>query len=264
MYYNKIAMGVIAIRNFRLLLPSPPLLTLATMELFDNAMPAKIYYDRKTFSSFEEHVAALRGSSTVYVGNLAFATTEIQVKEVFSAVGPVKRVIMGLDRVRRTPCGFCFVEFFASADAAASVNYLSDTAVDDQIIRVELDPGFRPGRQFGRGIKGGQVRDERRKTVDKARVAPELFDSPYQRGSGKRGREEESEPKQNEGVEGEDRARDDDMVDEESGGGKRQRRGGAEDENPPPAATTSDEAHTPVVEEHEDDEEKIIAPDEGS
>ena len=25
--------------------------------------------------------------------------------------GEVKRVIMGLDRVKKTPCGFCFVEY---------------------------------------------------------------------------------------------------------------------------------------------------------
>ena len=25
-------------------------------------------------------------------------------------VGPVRRVIMGLDRVKKSPCGFCFVE----------------------------------------------------------------------------------------------------------------------------------------------------------
>ena len=25
--------------------------------------------------------------------------------------GDVKRVIMGLDRVKMTPCGFCFVEY---------------------------------------------------------------------------------------------------------------------------------------------------------
>ena len=29
------------------------------------------------------------------------------------------------------------------------------------IVRVELDPGFKPGRQFGRGSSGAQVRDDR-------------------------------------------------------------------------------------------------------
>ena len=49
-------------------------------------------------------------SSTVYVGNMSFYTTEEQVYELFSMCGDVKRVIMGLHRANKTPCGFCFVE----------------------------------------------------------------------------------------------------------------------------------------------------------
>jgi nuclear cap-binding protein subunit 2 len=45
------------------------------------------------------------------VGNLSFYTSEDQIYELFSMCGEVKRVIMGLDRVKKTPCGFCFVEY---------------------------------------------------------------------------------------------------------------------------------------------------------
>jgi RNA recognition motif-containing protein len=30
---------------------------------------------------------------------------------VFSKCGDVKRIIMGLDKFKKTPCGFCFVEY---------------------------------------------------------------------------------------------------------------------------------------------------------
>lgn len=40
-------------------------------------------------------------------------TTEEQIYELFSRVGGVKRIIMGLDRNNKTPCGFCFVESVA-------------------------------------------------------------------------------------------------------------------------------------------------------
>ena len=36
---------------------------------------------------------------------------EEQVYELFSRCGDVKRVVMGLDKFRKTPCGFCFVEY---------------------------------------------------------------------------------------------------------------------------------------------------------
>lgn len=40
----------------------------------------------------------------------SFFTTEEQIYELFSRVGDIKRIIMGLDRNQKTPCGFCFVE----------------------------------------------------------------------------------------------------------------------------------------------------------
>lgn len=93
----------------------------------------------------------------MYVGNLAFTTREEQVYDVFSRVGHIKRIIMGLDKVRRTPCGFCFVTFFNRRDAEDSVAFLNGTLLDERPIRVDIDWGFMEGRQFGRGKSGGQV-----------------------------------------------------------------------------------------------------------
>jgi nuclear cap-binding protein subunit 2 len=52
----------------------------------------------------------LKASSTLYVGNLSFYTTETQIYELFSRCGDIKRIIMGLNKNTKTPCGFCFVE----------------------------------------------------------------------------------------------------------------------------------------------------------
>lgn len=59
----------------------------------------------------EDYQAKLNNSTTLYVGNLSFYTSEDQIYELFSMCGEVKRVIMGLDRMKKTPCGFCFVEY---------------------------------------------------------------------------------------------------------------------------------------------------------
>ena len=61
--------------------------------------------------SKEEYTEKLKASTTLYVGNLSFYCTENQIYELFSMCGDVKRVIMGLDRVEKTPCGFCFIEY---------------------------------------------------------------------------------------------------------------------------------------------------------
>ncbi|KAK8138193.1 hypothetical protein PG984_001573 [Apiospora sp. TS-2023a] len=111
----------------------------------------------------------LRNATTLYVGNLSFYTTEEQVYDLFSKCGEIKRLIMGLDRFNKTPCGFCFVEYYTHQDALDCLKYVGGTKLDERIIRTDLDPGFEEGRQYGRGKSGGQVRDEYRDDFDEGR-----------------------------------------------------------------------------------------------
>jgi len=105
----------------------------------------------------------------LYIGNLSFFTTEEQIYDLLLRAGDIKRIIMGLDRVKKTPCGFCFVEYYTREDAEACVRYISGTRLDDRVIRADWDAGFDEGRQYGRGRSGGQVRDEYRKEYDSGR-----------------------------------------------------------------------------------------------
>lgn len=121
------------------------------------------YRDRRyhvhlvTQGGLEQLERDLETSHTLYVGNLSFFTTEEQLHQVFSKAGEVKRIIMGLDRNKRTPCGFCFCEYFHRDDALDAMKYINGTKVDERIVRTDIDPGFMAGRQFGRGRSGGQV-----------------------------------------------------------------------------------------------------------
>jgi len=165
----------------------------------------------------EEHQRALEKSTTLYVGNLSFYTTEEQLWELFSRCGDIKRIIMGLDRIKLTPCGFCFIEYYRRSDAEDCFRYINGTRLDDRIIRTDWDAGFKEDRQFGRGMSGGQVRDEYRDDYDpgrggygKQRQQLIEYDAPYResfypdyyskeytdyrRGGFKRKREEEEQP----------------------------------------------------------------------
>eukprot|EP01122_Echinamoeba_exundans_P011499 TRINITY_DN4587_c0_g1_i1.p1 TRINITY_DN4587_c0_g1~~TRINITY_DN4587_c0_g1_i1.p1 ORF type:complete len:306 (+),score=22.60 TRINITY_DN4587_c0_g1_i1:2-919(+) len=117
----------------------------------------------------EEYKSKLATSTTVYVGNLSFYTTEEQIWELFSKVGEVKRIIMGLNQFTKTPCGFSFVEYFTHEAAMDCVNLISGTTLDERTIRADWDTGFEEGRQFGRGKTGGQVRDDYRTDFDPER-----------------------------------------------------------------------------------------------
>ncbi|KAA3482787.1 nuclear cap-binding protein subunit 2 isoform X2 [Gossypium australe] len=120
--------------------------------------PAKLsaYRDRRFNGSQEEFEQALLTSTTVYIGNMSFYTTEEQVYELFSRAGEIKKIIMGLDKNSKTPCGFCFVLYYSREDAEDAVKYISGTILDDRPIRVDFDWGFVEGRQWGRGRSGGQ------------------------------------------------------------------------------------------------------------
>ncbi|PWN50748.1 putative nuclear cap binding protein subunit 2 [Violaceomyces palustris] len=133
------------------------------------------YRDSRSRENRHEQQLALSQTSTLYVGNLSFYTTEEQMYELFSRVaspgsgGGIKRIIMGLDRNTKTPCGFAFVEFYTHAEAVDCMRYISGTKLDERVIRCDLDPGYKDGRQYGRGKSGGQVRDEYRQEYDAGR-----------------------------------------------------------------------------------------------
>lgn len=142
--------------------PSPP-----STQLLNPTLSA--YRDRRFDGDQAAFDACLAASATLYVGNLSFYTTEEQLHDAFSRAGDVLRIIMGLDKHRKTPCGFAFVVFYARSDAEDAVKYVNGTMLDDRPIRVDHDWGFQEGRQFGRGRSGGQVRDEYRDDYDAGR-----------------------------------------------------------------------------------------------
>lgn len=115
------------------------------------------YRDHKFKGNETEQERLLSQSTTLYVGNLSFYTTEEQIHELFNRAGDVKRIIMGLDRNKKTPCGFCFVEYYTRLDAENAMRYINGTRLDDRLIRTDWDAGFVEGRQYGRGKSGGQV-----------------------------------------------------------------------------------------------------------
>ncbi|OXU19132.1 hypothetical protein TSAR_002796 [Trichomalopsis sarcophagae] len=142
---------------------SPPLVLSAYR---DQYFKASIIYIVAKVGSRSKQDELLKTSTTLYVGNLSFYTTEQQVYEVFLKCGDIKRIIMGLDKYKKTPCGFCFVEYYSRVDAEQCMRYIHGTRLDDRIIRTDWDAGFVEGRQYGRGRTGGQFRDEYRTDFD--------------------------------------------------------------------------------------------------
>ncbi len=136
-------------------------------ELYSKTIEEEIcpYYKYKENIDKEK----LKNSSTIYIGNLCFKTTETQLYQIFSFCGKIKRVIMGLNRITKQPCGFAFIEYLNKESAKIAKNTLSGSILDERVIKVDIDLGFEDGRQFGKGKYGYQIRDELMKNYDPGR-----------------------------------------------------------------------------------------------
>lgn len=127
------------------------------------------FHRRTRYGRAEAQARASYTSRTVYVGNLAFVTTDVQLYSAFSRCGAIDRVVMGINRETKAPCGFAFIIFMRRADAVEAVGALNNAVLDERIVKVEMDKGFHEGKQYGRGATGGQVRDELRSDFDEGR-----------------------------------------------------------------------------------------------
>jgi nuclear cap-binding protein subunit 2 len=122
----------------------PFLASQLTMDIAPSLGLAVSYRDRRYEGTDEQWKSQMENSTTLYVGNLAFFTTEEQIYQLFSKCGEVKRIIMGLDKFQKTPCGFCFCEYYHRKDAIDCVKFVSGTKLDDRIVRADIDPGIFP------------------------------------------------------------------------------------------------------------------------
>jgi nucleolin len=103
-------------------------------------------------------------STTLFVGNLGFKTTQAGLKDFFSSCGEVKevRIPMGDDG---RPKGFAHIEFDSNASAQAATK-LNGQELDGRALRLDISQkssggsrggrgGFRGGRGDSRGGRGG-------------------------------------------------------------------------------------------------------------
>lgn len=88
--------------------------------------------------------------SSIYVGNLAFTTTEEELRQAFSQHGAVAEVKIVTDRETGRPRGFAFVEMSNSNEAANAIKELNLREIGGRAITVnearpKTDKPRRPG-----------------------------------------------------------------------------------------------------------------------
>ncbi|HOE60986.1 MAG TPA: RNA-binding protein [Kiritimatiellia bacterium] len=103
----------------------------------------------------------------IYVGNLAYTTSDESLKVAFEAYGEVTSARVVSDRMTGRSKGFGFVEMPDRTQAQAAIDALNGKELDGRTIRVnesqpkpreERGGGFRGGAGGGGGFRGGSGR----------------------------------------------------------------------------------------------------------
>ncbi len=100
----------------------------------------------------------------LYVGNLAYSTTQEAVRELFAQAGDVADVALITDRDTGRPKGFGFVEMATEEGAQEAIRRFNGFTLDTRALTVnEARPREERsgGGGFGGGNRGGGGRDNR-------------------------------------------------------------------------------------------------------
>jgi cold-inducible RNA-binding protein len=93
----------------------------------------------------------------LYVGNLSFNTTELELREVFSQCGTVAETKMVMDRETGRPRGFAFVEMGSEQEAKQAIDQLNGRELGGRTLTVN-EAQERSGGGGSRGGGGGRGR----------------------------------------------------------------------------------------------------------
>ena len=93
----------------------------------------------------------------LFVGNVAWSVTELELRELFSEAGEVAEVKVMLDRESGRPRGFAFVEMGDEGSAAQAINVLNGRELGGRPLAVKeaLERSGGGGGGYGGGGGGG-------------------------------------------------------------------------------------------------------------
>ena len=95
----------------------------------------------------------------LYVGNLAYSTTEEDLQDLFAQAGTVKSVALIKDRNTGRSKGFAFVEMDNQAETEKAISMFHGSMMNDRALTVNIarprEERPRGGNRFDRGGRGG-------------------------------------------------------------------------------------------------------------
>jgi len=77
-------------------------------------------------------------SSTIFVGNIAYGTSEDELKEIFGRVGAIASLRLVYDKDTKQPKGYGFCDYQDPDSAVRAVKELSDAECNGRRLRIDL------------------------------------------------------------------------------------------------------------------------------
>lgn len=96
-------------------------------------------------------------ATKLFVGSLAWATTDDSLRDFFAQVGTVESASVVIDRETNRSKGFGFVEMATEEEAQAAIDQLNNKDLDGRsiIVNAARPREERPRQSFGGGGGGG-------------------------------------------------------------------------------------------------------------
>jgi cold-inducible RNA-binding protein len=94
----------------------------------------------------------------LYIGNLSYGTTELDLRELFGQMGTVADAKVVMDRETGRPRGFAFIEMSTDAEAMKAIEQVNGRELDGRALNVseaQERSGGGGGGKFGGGGGGG-------------------------------------------------------------------------------------------------------------
>lgn len=89
-----------------------------------------------------------------HLGNLSYYTREETIYGLFSNCGEIKLLKIGLNRKSKTPCGFCFVEYYTRDEALFAKEWINGSLYIPKLTLASMG-----GSSAAIGILGTPKRD---------------------------------------------------------------------------------------------------------
>src|SRR5205085_9757851 len=90
----------------------------------------------------------------LYVGNLPYAVTELDLRDLFGGMGTVTDAKIVMDRETGRPRGFGFVEMSTEEEARNAIERLNGHQLEGRALNIR-EAQDRPGGGGGGGFRGG-------------------------------------------------------------------------------------------------------------